>query len=116
MAQPPCHGKPAGASVAKTKRKRAACVCVAMLLILAALQASAPLPDIQFSATVRARQVIVDQRGTTSLTVRAEPDGGSTVRTQAPPAQARLKNVTITLDAAARIAPNAASTALQQGD
>ena len=87
-----------------------------MLLILAALQAATTLPDIQLHAEVRAKSVAVQQRGVARLSVRAEPDGGSAVRIEAPPPRARLDNVTITVDAAARIAADPTSTAPQQGD
>jgi hypothetical protein len=45
--------------------------------------------------------------------VRAEPDGGSAVRVNAPPAQRTLNNVTITVDAGARLAPPSTGTTSQ---
>ncbi|WP_144037371.1 hypothetical protein [Sphingomonas sp. TZW2008] len=84
-----------------------------MLLIVAAFQAAMTLPDVELRAQVRAKSVLVEQRGTSRLSVRAEPDGGSVVRVQAPPAQRTLNNVTVTVDAAARVAPDAANTAAQ---
>ncbi|MDB5694576.1 MAG: hypothetical protein JWN21_119 [Sphingomonas bacterium] len=83
-----------------------------MLLTVLALQAAA-LPDIQLRAEVRAKSVTVEQRGTSRLSVYAEPDGGSTVQVQAPPTAAKLDNVVITIDAKARIATEAASASKQ---
>lgn len=87
-----------------------------MLLILAALQAATTLPDIQLHARIRAKSVTVEQRGTARLSVHAHPDGGSAVQVDAPPAQKTLTNVTITIDAAARLAPGSDNTASQQGE
>lgn len=87
-----------------------------MLIFLACLQAVTAAPDIQFHAEVRARSVTVDQNGTTRLSVHAEPDGGSVVHVTAPPAQRTLRHVTITVDAAARIRPDATNDASPQGD
>ncbi len=77
-----------------------------MLTFLFLLQAaSTQAPDIEFSATVRARSVTIEKQGRASLTVTTEPDGGNVVEVNAPKANGRrtLRNVVVTVDAAARI-------------
>lgn len=77
-----------------------------MLLLLLSLQTTPPPPDIQLRATVQARSVTIEKHGQARLTVQAEPDAGSVVDVQAPPANGRktIKNVNITVDAKASLA------------
>jgi hypothetical protein len=80
-----------------------------MLLILLLQTAAAPPPDIQLDIHATARDVRIEQRGQTSLSVRADPDGGSQARTEKPDAgdRQRLRNVDVRVRADARIAdPN----------
>jgi hypothetical protein len=77
-----------------------------LFLALLIQAASEPPPDIQFQARVTARDVRIERSGEASLTVRAVPDAGSDVRVESPaaPQSGRLRNVTVTVDAEARIA------------
>ena len=70
-------------------------------------------PDIQFGARIEARSVTVERKGEARLEVRADPDGGSSVRVEAPKADGRktLRNVRIKIDAEARIADPASAAA-----
>jgi hypothetical protein len=86
-----------------------------MLILLIGLQTAAASPDIQLHARATARNVVVEQRGTARLTVRAEPEGGSTVQVDAPAAERTLRNVTVTVDATARISTDT-SVASPKGD
>ncbi|MEA3014479.1 MAG: hypothetical protein QOD42_3024 [Sphingomonadales bacterium] len=91
-----------------------------LFLLLQAAAAPAPAPDIQLDARVTAREVRIRQSGETSLEVRGGP--GSEVRVDKPRGQAgrqRLRNVTVTVHAEARIAdprqnPGPAETASPQ--
>ena len=77
-----------------------------MMLLIALLVQTAPLPDIELNAHATVREVRIQQRGETSLTVHASPDAGSDVRVDKPQAngRARLRNVTVNVHAEARIA------------
>ena len=83
-----------------------------MILLLLAQAAAAP-PDIQINATIDIRSVRIEKRGQASLSVRADPDAGSIVRIEAPKADGArtLRDVRVTVDAEARIAPTAAAAA-----
>jgi hypothetical protein len=77
-------------------------ITLALLLQAGAAQA----PDIELFAQARARSVTIEKQGNASLTVRAEPDGGSVVDVRAPKANGRktLRNVVVDIHAKARIA------------
>lgn len=74
-------------------------------MLLFFLLQSIASPDIEFRADVRAKSVTVERRGDATLEVRADPDGGSMVKVDAPPASSTLRNVTIVVDAKAVLAP-----------
>jgi hypothetical protein len=76
-----------------------------MMLLLIIAQTAAQAPDIELSATVRARSVTIEKQGRADLTVTAEPEGANVVEVKAPKANGRrtLRNVAVTVDAAARI-------------
>jgi hypothetical protein len=74
-----------------------------MLLFL--LMQSAASPDIELRADVRAKTVTVEQHGRASLEVRADPEGGSLAKVDAPRASSTLHNVTILIDAMAVLRP-----------
>ncbi len=76
-----------------------------MLLLIIAQAAAAQAPDIELSAKVRARSVVIEKQGKAELTVTTSPDGGNVVEVKAPKANGRgtLRNVEVTVDAAARI-------------
>lgn len=77
------------------------------MLLLLFLQAAAPAPDIQLDVHARIRSVRIEQKGETHLEVRAEPDGGSLVRTDVqPPANGatELRDVDVDVHAEARLA------------
>ena len=82
-----------------------------MLALL--LMAQAASPDIQFGARIEARSVTIEKKGEAKLEVRADPDGGSLVKVEAPKANGSktLRNVRIEIDAEARIADPAAAAA-----
>jgi uncharacterized protein (DUF58 family) len=78
-----------------------------MLLTAILLQAAAQAPDIEFRASVTARDGVVRRQGEARLEVRAEPDAGSTVETERAPetrGEARLRNLRAGVHARARIA------------
>lgn len=77
-----------------------------MMLILLALQAAASAPDIELDIGATARDVRIEQRGQTSLELRAAPDGGTQIDVDKPDAagRRRLRNVTVRVKAEARIA------------
>lgn len=77
-----------------------------VLLQLATAQAPTPLPDIELSARVRAREVLVRQEGEAHLSLKVEPGVAPPieVKRSAPPGAQRYRNFTIDLRAAARIA------------
>lgn len=74
------------------------------LVVLALLQAAAPLPDIEFRATVRARSLTIEKHGEARLTLSA--DGRNVVDVQAPRADGRkrIANPVVTVNVEARIA------------
>lgn len=74
------------------------------LLLQAAAPAAAMPPDIQLRAHVTAKSVRVRQKGKTYLRVYAEPDAGSVANTIAPPLDTDARNVTVDVNAEARIA------------
>lgn len=85
-----------------------------MLTLLLLAQAS--LPDIQLHVEATARDVRIESRGTTALSVSAAPDGGSAVKVAAPHnGAATLKNVKVTVDAQAKLAADAPQNS-QQGE
>ena len=63
-------------------------------------------PDIALDIRVRAREVRIEQRGETSLEVRAGPDGGTIVDVDRPDSngRTRLRTVDVRVKAEARIA------------
>ena len=74
------------------------------MILLILLQVAEPLPTLQLIARVEAREVVVEQRGQASLTVRAEPDAGSRVDVvETPPAtgQRVIRNYRADIDARA---------------
>ena len=75
------------------------------LVFLLALQAAAPAPDIELDIRVTARDVRIEQRGESSLEVRAGPDAGSRVEVDKPEAagRRRLRNVSVRVKGEARI-------------
>jgi hypothetical protein len=87
---------------------------IAILLAqLAAPAAAQTLPDIEIRARVQAERVEVKQQGEAKLELQVDPGATEPVRVErsAPPGQARYRNLTIELQAEARIAgPNAAVT------
>jgi hypothetical protein len=86
-----------------------------MLTVLLLAQAVSP-PDIQMRATAEIRSVKVEKNGAASLTVRADPDGGRTIKVEAPKVERakRLRNVQVTVDAQARIASPAQATRAEE--
>jgi hypothetical protein len=82
-----------------------------MILLLIA-QAAVTLPDIQLHAEVRAKSVVIERKGETTLTVNADPLAEQNVTVVAPRNGATsLRNVTVTVDAKAVIADPAAPPA-----
>ena len=78
---------------------------IAMLILLQA--ATAPPPDIELNAEVRARSVTIEKKGETRLTVTTSPDGGGNiVDVRAPEGNGArtLRNVRVSVKAEARIA------------
>jgi hypothetical protein len=80
-------------------------VLLALLLAAEAAQA-APPPDIALDVRADIREVRIEQSGETSLELRAEPDGGTSVDVDKPQARGRtrLRNVRVRVKAEARIA------------
>jgi hypothetical protein len=77
-----------------------------MLLSLLLLQAAAQ-PDIEVGIRARARSVEIERKGETSLSVTAEPDGGSRVESRVTPkanARTKLRNIEVDIRGAASIA------------
>lgn len=76
-----------------------------VILLLTALQSAASAPDIDLHVTARMDSLRVEKSGRATLTVRAEPDSGSTVEVQAPKTNGErtLRNAQVTIDAEARI-------------
>ena len=74
-----------------------------MIWILLALQTT--LPDIELDARATVRRVEIRESRGVSLTVRAQPDSGSTVDVQAPERRGQrvLRNVEVRVRAEARI-------------
>ena len=73
-----------------------------MLILMLAAQMLAP--DIQFNARIRAKEVRIEQKGTATLRVHAEPDAGSKVTSNAPRAgETVLRDADISVDAAVRL-------------
>lgn len=86
---------------------------IMILLLQAAVPAVAPAPatapDIELRVRATAESVRIEQKGTTSLKVVAEPDAGSLVDVKVPPVNGVARNVTVAIDAQVRIAdPGAA--------
>ena len=79
--------------------------------LLAAQPASPPPPDIELNVRATVREVRVRQRGETSLTVHASPDGGSRAAAQRPAGdrEMRRRNAAVNIHAEARIAEPAAN-------
>ena len=77
-----------------------------MLIFLILAQAAASPPDIEISASVRARSLTISKRGDAALTVRTDPEGANVVDVQAPKANGRktIKNVSAAVHAEGRIA------------
>jgi predicted secreted protein len=75
-----------------------------MILTILLLQAAAAAPDLQLSVRARAKSVKIEQRGTSYLRLTTSPDGGNIIDVQAPPVDRNASNVTVTVDAQARIA------------
>jgi len=78
-----------------------------MLLML--LLQVATSPDIQLQAKVQAKSVKVEQKGSASVKVHADPDGGSAVAVDAPHGSSTYRNVSISIDAKAVVAPDGAT-------
>ena len=74
-----------------------------VLLVQAAVSPTAS-PDIHLQARVRAKSVRIERKGTSYLRLTTEPDGGNTTDVQAPPIDRVAREVTVTIDAKARIA------------
>jgi hypothetical protein len=88
------------------------------LLQLAAPQAAAPLPNIELSARVRAREVTVRQEGEASLALRVSPGEAQPVevRRSAPAGAQSYRNLTISVRGAVRFAdPLASPNPTKQG-
>ncbi|ANY19050.1 hypothetical protein A6F68_00515 [Tsuneonella dongtanensis] len=77
------------------------------ILQLAAAQPSAPLPDIELRANVRAREVVIRQQGEASLMLRADPGETAPVEVERsePAGATRYRNLEIKLRGTAKIAP-----------
>ena len=75
-------------------------------MLIALLIAAQAAPDLELEIRATAREVRIEQKGETSLEVRAAPDAGSRVEVDSPPSggRARLRNVTVRVKAEARIA------------
>lgn len=75
-----------------------------MLMLL--LAQAATFPDIELDARVRARSLTIERQGDASLTLRADPDGGTVVNVDAPKADGRktIRNLDVTVHAKASIA------------
>jgi hypothetical protein len=81
-------------------------------MLLIALLITQAAPDLEVHVRASAREVRIERSGETSLNVRAEPDAGSTVHVVKPPARGRrgrLRNVTVEVNAEARIADRGAT-------
>ena len=76
------------------------------MMLLFLVQAAAAQPDIQLGVRLTADRVTIEKKGEARLTVTADPDGGSRVDVKAPEGDGKrtLRNVSITVDAEARIA------------
>jgi len=85
-----------------------------MIWILLALQTT--LPDIELDARATVRRVEIRESRGVSLTVRAQPDSGSTVDVQAPERRGQrvLRNVEVRVRAEARLAAPNANTASRE--
>ena len=84
--------------------------------LLALLQVTGTAPDIELRATIDIQSLKIEQRGNAQLAVHADPDGGSSVRIEAPKAKgaATLRNVHVTVAADARIGADGQATDTQQ--
>ena len=104
----PDTGAVAGKALEPTGQKRH---YRSMLLWLIALQAAQAAADIQLDVHATVERVKIDQRGDTSLELRASPDGGSRVQVDKPETRGRrqLRNVDVRVRAEARIADPAAT-------
>lgn len=80
------------------------------MLLMLLLQATTS-PDIQLQAKVQAKSVKVEQKGTVSAKVHADPDGGSAVAVDAPRGSSTYRNVNISIDAKAVLAPDGGTAA-----
>ena len=76
------------------------------MILLFLIQAAATPPDIVLDLRATARDVRIERRGETSLSVRASPDGGSRTEVDRPESngRARLRDVDVAVRAEARIA------------
>jgi hypothetical protein len=76
------------------------------MILLFLMQAAATPPDIVLDLRATARSVRIERRGETSLSVRAEPDGGSRTEVERPDSagRERLRDVDVSVRAEARIA------------
>lgn len=80
------------------------------LLALLLIQSA---PDIEISATVRARSLVIEKQGTAELVLTSEPKGENQLVVEAPRANGRkrIDNPRITIRGEARIAgPEAGSS------
>lgn len=87
------------------------------MILLAWLMQAQELPDLEFNASVRARDVRIEQRGQAQLTVTAQPDAGSAVvveKSTGAAGRARLRNVRVDLRAQARIGTPEQNTPAQE--
>ena len=76
-----------------------------MLLCFLLIQA-APPPDIELHATVRARSLTIEKKGSAELTVTSDPPGKNIVEVHAPEANGKMRvaNPVIEIKAEVRIA------------
>jgi hypothetical protein len=83
-----------------------------MFLFLLLQAAATPQADIELKAVVNARSLRIEKKGEAELTMSASPDAGSFVHVEAPEADGArtLRNVTVTVDAEARIGTPAGKT------
>lgn len=92
----------------------------AVVILLAQLATPDPaptLPDIEIRARVQAARVDVKQRGEAKLELRVDPGEAEPVRVErsAPAGQARYRNLTVTVEAEARIADPSLSVTTTAG-
>lgn len=84
---------------------------ITLLLAAAAGTATANLPDIEIAASVKAREVRVEQQGRASAEVRVEPEAAKRIEVERnlPKGRSTYRNFDLTLKVEGRLADHIAS-------